>query len=89
MNGAKSAMDPGPARWSPDQLSRMLIIGRRLYLSHLERFGARNEPLGAVIETRGFTGRLVFEFPVLLPHEQFLELDWLRPRNHGRLRNRR
>ena len=47
------------------------------------------EPLGVVIETRNFTGRIIFEAPVLLPDEQFLELDLLRRRTHGRLRHRR
>ena len=89
ISGAQTAIDPGPARWSPDQLSRMLQVGRQLYLSHLERHGARVEPLGVVIETRHFSGRMVFEPPVLLPDEQFLEIDLLRRRTHGRLRQRR
>jgi hypothetical protein len=67
----------------------MLQVGRQLYLSHLERHGARVEPLGVVIETRHFSGRMVFEPPVLLPDEQFLEIDLLRRRTHGRLRQRR
>ena len=37
----------------------------------------------------GFSGRVIFEPPVLLPEEQFLELDLLRRRTHGRLRQRR
>jgi hypothetical protein len=32
---------------------------------------------------------VIFEPPVLLPEEQFLELDLLRRRTHGRLRQRR
>ena len=67
----------------------MLSVGRQLYLIPLERYGARVEPLGVVIETRSFSGRVIFEPPVLLPEEQFLELDLLRRRTHGRLRQRR
>ena len=89
IRGAQASIDPGPARWSPDQLSRLLSVGRQLYLAHLERYGARVEPLGVVIETRNFSGRVIFEPPVLLPEEQFLELDLLRRRTHGRLRQRR
>ncbi|RCL53623.1 MAG: hypothetical protein DBW85_04440 [Synechococcus sp. MED-G71] len=89
IRGASGAVDPGPARWAPDQLSRMVQIGRRLYLDHLERFGLRPEPIGVVIASRDGSGRVVFEAPVLLPTEQFLELDLLRPRAHGRSRSRR
>ena len=89
MRGSVSSIDPGPARCSPDQLSLLLSVGRQLYLAHLERYGARVEPLGVVIETRNFSGRVIFEPPVLLPEEQFLELDLLRRRTHGRLRQRR
>lgn len=89
ISGASGSVVPGPARWSPDQFSRMLHIGRQLYVAHLERFGLRPEPIGIVIELSDCSGRLVFDTPVLLPSEEFLDLDLVRPRAHGRNRSRR
>ena len=89
ISGTAGAVVPGPAHWSPDQLSRMLHIGRQLYVAHLERFGLRPEPIGVVIELQNCSGRVVFDRPVLLPTEQFLDLDLVRPRAHGRNRSRR
>jgi hypothetical protein len=60
IRGANGNVDPGPARWAPDLLSRMLHTGRRLYLQHLERNGGLPEPLGVVIEASGDQGRLIF-----------------------------
>ena len=88
IRGANGNVDPGPARWAPDLLSRMLHTGRRLYLQHLERNGGLPEPLGVVIEASGDQGRLIFEAPVLLPDEQFLPLDLVRLRPQGRNRQK-
>jgi hypothetical protein len=84
IRGAAFAADPGPGRWAPDQLLRLLPIARRVYLLHLERQGTPPDALGVVVNAATAQGRLIFESAVLLPDEHFLPLDLVRLRPPGR-----
>ena len=84
IRGAAFAVDPGPGRWAPDQLLRLLPIARRVYLLHLERQGTPPDALGVVVNAATAQGRLIFESAVLLPDEHFLPLDLVRLRPPGR-----
>ena len=84
IRGAAFAADPGPGRWAPDQLLRLLPIARRIYLLHLERQGTPPDALGVVVNAATAQGRLIFESAVLLPDEHFLPLDLVRLRPPGR-----
>lgn len=84
IRGAASAADPGPARWAPDQLLRVLPIARTVYVQHLERQGTLPDALGVVVNAVTAQGRLIFESAVLLPDECFVPLDLVRLRPPGR-----
>ena len=84
IRGAAFAADPGPARWAPDLLLRLLPIARSIYLLHFERQGSPPEALGVVVNATTAQGRLIFESAVLLPDEHFIPLDLIRMRPPGR-----
>nr|WP_216909091.1 hypothetical protein [Synechococcus sp. CCY 0621] len=60
--------------------AELLRHGRRVYFRFLESCPTAPEPLGVVLLGAGPQGRVVFEAPILLPDEQFVPLDLLRPR---------
>ncbi|MFZ4565242.1 MAG: hypothetical protein ACOYMY_02165 [Prochlorococcaceae cyanobacterium] len=84
IRGAAFTADPGPVRWAPDLMLRLLPIARRVYLLHLERQGSPPDALGVVVNAVTAQGRLIFESAVLLPDEHFLPLDLVRLRPPGR-----
>jgi hypothetical protein len=64
---------------------------RQVLFHYMEHCPGGNDPCGVVLQ--GARGRVVFEQPVLLPHEQFVPIDLLRgrptTRANGRLRMQR
>ncbi|MCP9833325.1 hypothetical protein KBY95_01785 [Cyanobium sp. Aljojuca 7A6] len=58
----------------------MLCHARRVYFRFLESCPTAPEPLGVVLLGSGPQGRVVFELPILLPDEQYVSMDLLRPR---------
>jgi hypothetical protein len=58
----------------------LLRRSRRIYFHFLESCPTAPEPMGVVLLAEGPQGRVVFEAPVLLPEEQFVPLELLRPR---------
>ncbi len=58
----------------------LLRRSRRIYFHFLESCPTAPEPMGVVLLAEGPQGRVVFEVPVLLPDEQFVPLELLRPR---------
>ncbi|MCS5691629.1 hypothetical protein NZK33_06475 [Cyanobium sp. FGCU-6] len=71
--------------------SRELLRGaRHTYFRFLESGWAHGDPLGVVIGGgEGSVGRVVFDLPVLLPHECFVPLELLRLRPGSRSRGSR
>ena len=68
-------------RW--DRINSAEAIGRarRIYYAFLERCSSASDPLGVVMACEAGAGRVVFEWPVLLPNEQFIPLELLRGRS--------
>ena len=66
----------------------LLRRSRRVYYRFLESCPSAPEPMGVVLLGEGPQGRVVFEVPILLPEEQFVPMELLRPRP-GRGRNGR
>jgi hypothetical protein len=58
----------------------LLRRSRRIYFRFLESCPTAPEPIGVVLLGEGPQGRVVFEVPILLPEEQFVPLELLRPR---------
>ena len=85
----------GPSSWAVLQprldrinSAELLRLARAAYFGWLSGGGGSGEPLGIVLTNAG-VGRVVFELPVLLPGEQFVPIEWLRPRGQGRGRTGR
>jgi len=85
----------GPSSWTllQPRLDRinsaeLLRLARAAYFGWLSGGGGSGDPLGIVLARAG-AGRVVFELPVLLPGEQFVPIEWLRPRGQGRGRSGR
>ncbi|WP_094556511.1 hypothetical protein [Synechococcus sp. 1G10] len=85
----RGASNPGnpPVRW--DQINSGVVIkqARRVYFHYVEQCPGGAEPIGIVLDSNGEIGRVVFEAPVLLPHEQFVPLELIRGRSAGRPRS--
>jgi hypothetical protein len=65
----------------------LLRDARHIYFRFLESSRTHADPLGVVIGGgEGSTGRVVFDLPVLLPHENFVPLELLRLRPGNRSR---
>lgn len=86
----------GPPGWSTLQprldrinSAELLRLARTAYFGWLSGGGSSGgDPLGVVLAASG-SGRVAFELPVLLPGEQFVPIEWLRPRSQGRPRSAR
>ena len=85
----------GPSGWAVLQprldrinSAELLRLARAAYFGWLSGGGGSGEPLGIVLTSTG-AGRVVFELAVLLPGEQFVPIEWLRPRGPGRGRTGR
>ncbi len=69
--------------------SEVLRSARSIYFHYLSGAVGGQEPLGVVMPEGAGRGRVVFETPVLLPHEQFVPIDLLRSRSGSGRRNGR
>jgi hypothetical protein len=69
--------------------SEVLRSARSVYFHYLSGAVGGQEPLGVVMTEGAGRGRVVFDTPVLLPHEQFVPIDLLRNRNGSGRRNGR
>jgi hypothetical protein len=85
----------GPSGWAVLQprldrinSAELLRLARAAYFGWLSGGGGSGDPFGIVLARAG-AGRVVFELPVLLPGEQFVPIEWLRPRGQGRGRSGR
>lgn|GEM_PF-2484944 len=61
-----------------DRINSALLIrqARGIYWSYLSAGGSLTPPpLGVIVQ--GQLGRVVFRWPTLLPHEQFVPAEWL------------
>lgn len=68
----------------------LLRDARIIYFRFLESGWGPTDPLGVVISGgEGIGGRVVFDLPVLLPHECFVPLELLRLRPASRPRSSR
>ena len=61
--------------------AELLRQARRVYFRFLESCPTAPEPQGVVVFGGGPQGRVVFEPPILLPDEQFVPMELLRPRS--------
>ena len=63
-----------------DQINSQVVIqaARRVLFQALDQGVAGADPFGVVLH--GTQGRLVFDLPVLLPHEQFVPIELIRGR---------
>ena len=93
---ADRSAEVGPAPWvvTPLRLDRinsreLLGSARQVYHAFLCSGPAGLEPAGVVMVAESRQGRVVFDLPVLLPHEQFVPIDWLRGRTQSRSRSPR
>jgi len=57
---------------------QLIANGRAIYFRYLSEAGRSSEPIGVVLCARSGEGRVVFELPTLLPHEDFLSTQLLR-----------
>lgn len=67
----------------------VLRNARSIYFHYLSGAVGPQEPLGVVMPEGTGRGRVVFDTPVLLPHEQFVPIDLLRNRTGSGRRNGR
>jgi len=67
----------------------VLRCARSIYFHYLSAAVGTQEPLGVVMPEGSGHGRVVFDPPVLLPHEQFVPIDLLRGRTAPVRRNGR
>ncbi len=67
----------------------VLRSARSIYFHYLSGAVTPQEPLGVVMPEGSGRGRVVFDTPVLLPHEQFVPIDLLRNRTGTGRRNGR
>lgn len=76
---ASAASATGSLRLDRINSAELLRCCRRVYFRFLEACPSAPEPLGVVLCGAGPQGRVVFELPVLLPEEQFVPMELLRP----------
>ncbi len=90
IRGGESSASPtaGTLRLDRINSAELLRCSRRVYFRFLESCPTAPEPLGVVLLGAGPQGRVVFEVPILLPDEQFVPMELLRPRS-ARGRNAR
>ncbi|QEY31648.1 hypothetical protein EVJ50_04665 [Synechococcus sp. RSCCF101] len=77
--GPRSAASSGP-RWDRVNSRDLLARARSIYFAFLTAHPGSPDPVGVVLTEAESCGRVVFSVPVLLPDEQFLALDLIRPR---------
>ena len=92
IRGAVGVSVSGP-RWDRINSAAVITCARRIYHDYLASGCVSAEPSGIVIaanpsDQSACLGRAVFEPPVLLPGEQYIPLELVRPRP-GRGRNPR
>lgn len=75
--GAAVSQSPSP-RWDRVNSQQLIARARAIYFRYLSEAGRSTEPLGVVLSARTGEGRVVFELPTLLPHEDFLSTQLLR-----------
>lgn len=56
----------------------LLAAARRVLFAYLEEGSSSDDPIGVVLSADQRQGRVVFELPVLLPHEHYVPLDLIR-----------
>ena len=93
--GAGQTRSDPSARFDQIDSRTVIGRARMVYLQHMTRSPASAEPLGVVLaeemaatpsrgsddlSTTAVQGRVVFEFPVLLPREIYVPLEWLKGR---------
>ena len=83
IRGGESSASPSQGSLRLDRINsaELLRHSRRVYFRFLEPCPTAPEPLGVVLLGGGPQGRVVFEAPILLPDEQFVPMDLLRPRS--------
>ena len=82
IRGGETAGSAGASCLRLDRINsgELLRHSRRVYFRFLESCPSAPEPMGVVLLGEGPQGRVVFEAPVLLPEEQFVPMELLRPR---------
>lgn len=85
IRGGESSAAPSQGSLRLDRINsaELLRRGRHVYFRFLESCPTAPEPLGVVLLGAGPQGRVVFEAPILLPDEQFVPMDLLRPARSG------
>ncbi len=83
IRGGESSASPSAGGLRLDRINsaELLRCSRRVYFRFLESCPTAPEPLGVVLLGVGPQGRVVFELPILLPDEQFVPMELLRPRS--------
>ncbi|MEA5417261.1 hypothetical protein [Synechococcus sp. BA-132 BA5] len=81
IRGGESSASQGSLRLDRINSAELLRHSRRVYFRFLESCPTAPEPQGVVLLGGGPQGRVVFEAPILLPDEQFVPMDLLRPRS--------
>lgn len=83
IRGGESSASPSAGALRLDRINsaELLRCSRRVYFRFLEACPTAPEPLGVVLLGAGPQGRVVFEVPILLPDEQFVPMELLRPRS--------
>ena len=82
-----AAGGPASPRWDRVDSRALIQAARGVYFSHLSDSSGIRDPLGVVLAPGQPGGRVVFESPVLLPEEEFIELELIRGRSaRGRRR---
>ena len=83
IRGGEYSPSPSAGSLRLDRINsaELLRCSRRVYFRFLEACPTAPEPLGVVVLGSGPQGRVVFELPILLPDEQFVPMELLRPRS--------
>lgn len=83
---------PAPPRLDRYDSRKLIEQARNIYFTYLADSRSEIEPSGVVLHKCTGDGRVVFEHPVLLPDEHFLNLELLRGKiirnRNSRVRNR-
>jgi hypothetical protein len=79
-SASTGALSAGSLRFDRINSADLLRRSRRIYFRFLESCPTAPEPMGVVLLGEGPQGRVVFEVPILLPEEQFVPMELLRPR---------
>ena len=69
---------PLSPRWDRVNSRDLIARARAIYFRYLSESGKAVEPTGVVICGANGDGRVVFDLPTLLPHEEFLSTQLLR-----------